>query len=182
MNAPLQRVYRVSRPPGTTRLTGADFDSSGAVTGALTTTQLSGDRTGQLRCHTRASPIGDLDLVTCLASDGPVRDQLGELLTNLLAGAHTGGGRRRRTLSGMYLAGEAERIVVDRDHTPFPIAVDDVQTSGVRLTSRLVVPDATALFLVVHHGHLVGIESYDDAGHPHALTTDSHIDAVRTAR
>ena len=182
MNAPLQRVYWVSQPSGMTRLTGGDFDGSGAVTGALTTTQLSGDRTGWLQCHTRASPIEDLDLATCLASDGPVRDQLGELLTNLLAEAHTSGGRRRRMLSGTQLAGEAERIMADRDYTPFPIAVDGIQTSGLRLNDRLVVPDATAMFLVVHHGHLVAIESNDGAGDPHALATDSDVAAVKAAR
>ena len=165
-----------------TRLTGGDVDGSGAVTGALTTTHLSGDRTGWWQCHTRASPIEDLDLATCLASDGPVRGQLGELLTNLLAGAHTGGGRRRRMLSGAQLAGEAGRIVADRDYTPFPIAVDGVQTSGLRLNGRLVVPDATAMFLVVHHGHLVTIESHDGAGDPQALATDSDVAAVKAAR
>ena len=182
MNAPLQRVYRVSEPPGQTRLTGGDFDGSGAVTGALTTTQLSGDRTGWWQCHTRASPVDDLDLAACLTSDGPVRGQLGDLLTNLLAVAHTDGGRRRRTLSGTHLAGEAERIIADRDYTPFPIAVDGVQTSGLRLNGRLALPGASALFLVVHHGHLVAIESHDGAGDPHALATDTDVAAVKAAR
>jgi hypothetical protein len=182
VNAPLQRVYRVSRPPGTTRLTGGDFDGSGAVTGALTTTHLSGDRTGWWQCHTRASPIEDLDLATCLASDGPVRDQLDVLITNVLAVAHTGGGRRRRTLSGTQLAAEAEQVLADRDYTPFPVAVDGVRMSGLRFNSRPAVPDTTAMFLVVHHGHLVAIESHDGAGDPQALATDSDVAAVKVAR
>ncbi|MDG4831735.1 hypothetical protein O7627_20860 [Solwaraspora sp. WMMD1047] len=182
MNAPLQRVYRVSRPSGTTRLTGGDFDGSGAVTGALTTTRLPGDGTGWWQCRTQASPVEDLDLATCLAADGPVRDQLGELLTDLLAGAHTGGGARPRTLSGAQLAGEAERILANRDHEPFPIAVDGVRISGLRFNNSPVVADGAAMFLVVHQGHLAAIESYDGAGDPQALATDSDVAAVRTAR
>ncbi len=182
VNAPLRRVYRVSHPAGTTRLTGGDFDGSGAVTGALTTTYLSGDRTGWLQCRTQASRVEDLDLATCLAPDGPVREQLVELLTNLLAGAHTSGGGRPRTLSGTQLASEAERILEDRDYTPFPVAVDGIGMSGLRFNDRPVVADATAIFLVVHHGHLVAIESHDGAGDPRALTADSDVAAVKTAR
>lgn len=44
MNARLRRVYLVSQPVGVVRHTGQDIGISGEVTGALTTTVLSGDK------------------------------------------------------------------------------------------------------------------------------------------
>lgn len=182
MNASVQRMYWVSRPAGMTSLTGGDFDVSGTVTGALMTTRLSTDRKGSFRCHTRALPE-DLDLAACLAQGGAARTQVRDLLTDMLAAFHTGAGRRPRTLSGAELASEAERILESSDYTPCVIAVDDVPVPGVRFNSSLVAADAdeAGMFLVVHHGHLVTIESHNGAGDPQVLSTDSDVAAVRTA-
>lgn len=183
MNAPLQRVYWISQPAGSTRHTGGDFEISGAVTGALTTTSLSGDRTGWFQCHTRALPAEGLGLAACLAPDGPARAQLGDVLTDMLASVHTGGGRRPRTLSGAELSSEAERILESRDYAACVLEVDGIPVSGVRFNgSPVAADDAMGLFLVVHHGHLVTIESHHGAGDPQALTTDSDIAAVKTSR
>jgi hypothetical protein len=180
MNAALRRVYWVSRPSGTVRPVGEDFAVSGAVTGALITTQLSGDRTGWFRCHTRAVPAENLR--ACLAPGAPARAQVRDRLTDTLTGAHTHGGRRRRSLSGAELAGEAERILEDRDYASCHIDVDGVPEPGVRVNSSLFAADeATGVFLAVHHRHLVVIESHDGAGVPQALTTASSVTAMKTS-
>lgn len=176
MHTPLQQVYLVSQPTGTIRHTGRDFGASGAVTGALTSTVLSGDRTGWFGCHTWAVPADGADLEACLEPGGPAYARVREVLTDMLASKHTGGGRRPRTLSGAALAGEAERILEHRDYTEFVFAVDGTPVSGVRFNSSPVGADeATALFLVVHDRHLIAIESHNGAGDPHALARESNV-------
>jgi hypothetical protein len=178
MNAPLRQVYLVSQPTGTARHTGQDIGVSGAVTGALTTTILSGDRRGWFQCHTRALPVEGADVVTCLVPGGPAYAAVSEVLTDMLASIHTRGGRRPRTLSGVELASEAERILETRDYAACLLAVDGVPVSGVRFNSSPVAADeATGLFLLVHDRHLVAIESHDGAGDLQALTKDSAIPA-----
>jgi hypothetical protein len=176
MNAPLQQVYLVSQPTGSTRHTGRDFAASGAVTGALTTTMLSGDPRGWFQCHTRALPAEAADLVACLVPGGPAYDPVREILTDMLASSHTGGGRRPRTMSGAELSSEAERILENRGYAACLVAVDGTPVSGVRFNSSPVAADeTTALFLVVHDRHLVAIESHDGAGNPQALTRESPV-------
>ena len=173
MNIPLQQVYLVSQPTGTTRHTGQDLDASGAVTAALTTTILSGDRRGWFNCNTLALPVEGADLTACLTPGNPAWSQLVDVLTNMLASVHTDGGRRRRALSGTDVATEARRILEARDYSPFLLAIDGLRVSGVRLNSSPVAADEAAeLFLVVHDRHLIAIESHNGAGPPETLTAD----------
>lgn len=176
MTIPLRQVYAVSQPSGTTRDTGRDFDAAGAVTGALTTTTLSGDRTGWFTCHTLALPDELVDVTACLVPGNPAWAQVGDVVTNMLASVYTHGGRRPRTLIGAHLAAEAQRILQTRDYTPSILAIDGIPVSGVRLNSSPVAAsEAAALFLLVHERHLIAIESHDGAGLPRTLVTDPNV-------
>ncbi|GAA3452487.1 hypothetical protein [Dactylosporangium matsuzakiense] len=178
MTVPLRQVYAVADPSGTTRQTGRDFDTAGAVTGALTTTALSGGRPGWFTCHTLGLP-DELDEVTaCLEPGSPAWSQLVDVLTNMLASAHTQGGRRPRTLSGAQLVAEAQRLLQHGEYAPCGATVGGVAVAGVRFDrTRATADSAVELLLFVHAGHLIAIESHDGAGLPRTLEVNQSVAA-----
>jgi hypothetical protein len=128
-----------------------------------------------------ALPDAAADLTACLVPGNPAWVRLGDVVTNMLAGVHTDGGQCPRTMSGAELAGEAQRILENRDYSPCLLSIQGVSVSGVRLNcSPVAAHQAAELVLVVHDRHLIAIESHHGAGPPRALVADSTRDLSTT--